>query len=58
MDFTIAPPGRIPLRRRRFVLVDVPDLALLPIALPNLRSVFARAGIETRLQQQALTALA
>ena len=42
--FTIAPPGSLPLRPRRFTLVDVPDLAALPALLPSLRTVWIGAG--------------
>jgi hypothetical protein len=42
--FTIAPPGALPLDRRRFSLVDVPDLEVLPALWPSLRSVWAGAG--------------
>ena len=41
---TVAPPGAMPLRRRYFALVDVPDLQLLPKAHPNLRSTWFGAG--------------
>lgn len=41
---TIAPPGVLPLRARRFALVDVPDLALMPEAVPGLRSTWFGAG--------------
>lgn len=42
--FTIAPPGRLPLDRIRFSLVDVPDLAVMPALWPSLRSVWVGAG--------------
>ena len=41
---TICPPGRLPLSSRRFALVDVPDLALMPAMLPGLRSAWFGAG--------------
>jgi len=37
---TIAPPGRLPLRRTLFSLVDVPDLQALPALWPELKSVW------------------
>ncbi len=37
---TVAPPGRLPLRNRRFSLVDVPDLQLLPDLWPGLKAVW------------------
>jgi len=42
--FTIAPPGRLPLHRTRFSLVDVPDLTVLPQLWPSLREVWMGAG--------------
>lgn len=42
--FTIAPPGRIPLRSRPFSLIDVPDLELLPRLWPTARTVWMGAG--------------
>src|SRR6185295_2277384 len=42
--YTIAPPGRLPLRNTRFSLVDVPDLQVLPDLWPELRSVWMGAG--------------
>jgi hypothetical protein len=43
-SYTIAPPGRLPLRRTRFSLVNVPDLKLLPDLWPGLRSIWMGAG--------------
>ncbi|WP_343713474.1 saccharopine dehydrogenase NADP-binding domain-containing protein [Inquilinus sp.] len=42
--WTIAPPGRLPLRRTRFSLVDVPDLRLLPALWPGLCEIWIGAG--------------
>jgi hypothetical protein len=42
--FTVAPPGRLPLKRRRFSLVDVPDLQVLPKLWPQLRTVWMGAA--------------
>lgn len=42
--YTVAPPGGVPLTSRRFGLVDVPDLRLLPAEWPNLRSVWFGVG--------------
>jgi hypothetical protein len=44
MRYTIAPPGRLPLHRIRFSLVDVPDLEVLPELWPGLRSTWMGAG--------------
>jgi len=40
----VAPPGALPLHGRRFVLCDVPDLALLPQRWPALQGFWAGAG--------------
>ncbi|CAN7194409.1 DUF4166 domain-containing protein [Pararhizobium sp. LjRoot255] len=54
MARTIAPPGCVPLRRRRFALADAPDLALLPQAIPGLQSAFTGAGTEPQMLQRLL----
>jgi uncharacterized protein DUF4166/saccharopine dehydrogenase-like protein len=56
--YTIAPPGRLPLRPVRFSLVDVPDLQLLPKLWPGLRSVWMGAGPVPDILHRALSALA
>jgi hypothetical protein len=43
-DYTIAPPGYLPLRRRCFSLMDVPDISLLPKLWPGLNSMWMGAG--------------
>src|SRR5882672_4743815 len=42
--YTIAPPGRLPLRPVLFSLVDVPDLQALPALWPELKSVWMGVG--------------
>jgi hypothetical protein len=44
LRYTVAPPGRVPLRNIRFSLVDVPDLQVLPELWPGLRSIWMGAG--------------
>lgn len=44
MRFTIAVPGRLPLRNIRFSLVDVPDLREIPPEYPALRDIWMGAG--------------
>ena len=44
MRFTIAVPGRLPLRNLRFSLVDVPDLQVLPPEHPTLTDIWMGAG--------------
>jgi hypothetical protein len=56
--YTIAPPGRLPLRPVRFSLVDVPDLQVLPALWPSLRSVWLGAGPVPEIWHRALNGLA
>lgn len=56
--WTIAPPGRLPLRRTRFSLVDVPDLRLLPALWPGLRGIWIGAGPVPPVLHRGLNALA
>ena len=56
--FTIAPPGRLPLRSTLFSLVDVPDLQVLPKLWPNLRSIWMGAGPVPEILHRALNAFA
>jgi hypothetical protein len=44
MRFTIAPPGRLPLRNIRFSLVDVPDLQVIPPEHPTMQDIWMGAG--------------
>ncbi|HEY6259872.1 MAG TPA: DUF4166 domain-containing protein [Xanthobacteraceae bacterium] len=55
--YTIAPPGRMPLRPIRFSLVDVPDLRVLPLLWSSLRSVWMGAGPVPEIWHRALSAL-
>jgi len=56
--FTIAPPGALPLRPRRFSLADTPDLTLIPALWPAVKSVWAGAGTEPLIWQRSLNGLA
>jgi hypothetical protein len=56
--YTIAPPGRLPLNRIRFSLVDVPDLKVLPELWPSLTSVWMGAGPVPEILHRALNAFA
>jgi len=56
--FTVAPPGRLPLLRRRFALVDVPDLQAIPALWPALKSIWTGAGPVPASMHGALRALA
>jgi hypothetical protein len=56
--FTIAPPGRLPLRNLRFSLIDVPDLKLLPKEWPGLDEIWIGAGPVPEILHRALNGLA
>jgi hypothetical protein len=57
-ELTVSPPGVLPLRRRRFSLVEVPDLVELPRLWPQLRSLWIGAGTEPRILHRGLNGLA
>ncbi len=57
-SFTIAPPGRLPLYARRFSLVEVPDLELLPELWPSLRTVWMGVGTVPEIWLRGLNVLA
>ncbi len=52
--YTIAPPGRLPVRNIRFSLVDVPDLRALPVIWPDTRDVWMGAGPVPEILHRAL----
>lgn len=54
MRYTIAPPGRLPVRNIRFSLVDVPDLRALPALWPETRDVWVGAGPVPEILHRAL----
>jgi Domain of unknown function (DUF4166)/Saccharopine dehydrogenase NADP binding domain len=56
--YTVAPPGRLPLKSTRFSLVDVPDLTVLPELWPGLRSIWMGAGPVPEVLHRALNAFA
>ena len=56
--FTIAPPGRLPLRPVLFSLVDVPELQALPKLWPELKSVWMGAGPVPQILHRLLNLLA
>ncbi|MBX4893361.1 SDR family oxidoreductase [Rhizobium bangladeshense] len=58
MRVTIAPPGVAPLAARTFLLVDAPDLALLPQHIAGLQSTFTGVGTEPQALQRLLSAAA
>lgn len=56
--YTIAPPGRLPLRNTMFSLVDVPDLRALSKLWPQAKRVWMGAGPVPEILHRALIALA
>jgi hypothetical protein len=56
--YTIAPPGRLPLRSTLFSLVDVPDLRVLATLWPQAKRVWMGAGPVPEILHRALIALA
>ncbi|MDH4384712.1 MAG: DUF4166 domain-containing protein [Caulobacter sp.] len=55
---TIAPPGRPPMQRTLFSLVDVPDLVLLPRLWPGLQAIWFGAGPRPEILHRMLNQLA
>ena len=58
MRYTIAPPGRLPLRNTMFSLVDVPDLRALAELWPDASSIWMGAGPVPEILHRALAGLA
>jgi len=56
--FTVAVPGRIPLRNLHFSLVDVPDLQVLPPEHPTLTDIWIGAGPVPEILHRILNLLA
>jgi hypothetical protein len=56
--FVVAVPGRVPLRRLRFSLVDVPDLRVLPDLWPQATDVWMGAAPVPASLHRALTLMA
>lgn len=58
LRYTVAVPGRLPLRNIHFSLVDVPDLQLLPRAYPNIADIWMGAGPVPEILHRVLNLLA
>lgn len=58
LRYTVAVPGKMPLRNIRFSLVDVPDLQVLPPEHPGLRDIWMGAGPLPEILHRALNLLA
>src|SRR3569833_394542 len=58
LRYTIAPPGKLPLRSALFSLVDVPDLRALPKLRPEAQEVWVGAGPVPHMLHRALNVFA
>lgn len=58
LRYTVAVPGRMPLRNLRFSLVDVPDLQVIPPAHAGLRDIWMGAGPVPEILHRMLNVLA
>lgn len=58
MRFTVAPPGRLPLRNIRYSLVDVPDLQVIPPEHPTMTDIWMGAGPVPEILHRILNLLA
>lgn len=58
LRFTVAVPGRLPLRNIHFSLVDVPDLQVLPRDYPGLTDIWMGAGPVPEILHRILNLLA
>jgi Domain of unknown function (DUF4166)/Saccharopine dehydrogenase NADP binding domain len=56
--YTVAVPGKVPLRNLRFSLVDVPDLQVLPPEYPELQDIWMGAGPVPEVLHRILNLLA
>lgn len=56
--FTVAVPGRLPLRNIRFSLVDVPDLQVIPPEFPTIDDIWMGAGPVPEILHRILNLLA
>jgi hypothetical protein len=56
--YTVAAPGRLPLRNIRFSLVDVPDLQVLPPEHPTITDIWMGAGPVPEILHRILNLLA
>lgn len=58
LRFTVAVPGRLPLRNIHFSLVDVPDLQLIPRGWPAITDIWMGAGPVPEILHRILNLLA
>ena len=57
-DVTVGVPGGVPLFRRRFSLVEVPELSLLGECFPGVRDIWVGAAIAPPVLHRVLTTMA
>jgi hypothetical protein len=58
IHYTIRPPGELPLGRRRFSVIDAPELQLMPELWPSLSSIWIGVGTVPIFMHRLLTAAA
>jgi hypothetical protein len=58
LRYTVAVPGALPLHNIRFSLVDVPDLRLIPAAMPGVQGLWMGAGPGPEVLHRMLNLLA
>ncbi|WP_445192405.1 DUF4166 domain-containing protein [Sphingomonas sp. Tas61C01] len=58
MRYTVAVPGRLPLRNIHFSLVDVPDLQVIPPEYPTMTDIWMGAGPVPEILHRVLNVLA
>ena len=58
LRYTVAPPGRLPLRNLRYSLVDVPDLRIIPREFPQMTDIWIGAGPVPEFLHRILNGLA
>jgi hypothetical protein len=58
LRYTVAVPGRLPLRNIHFSLVDVPDLQVIPLEHEGLRDIWIGAGPVPEILHRVLNLLA
>ncbi len=56
--FTIAPPGKTPLKNRHFSLAELPDLTLYPQTYPHVDNIWGGAGIKPEWLHKILNVIA
>ena len=58
MRYTVAVPGKVPLRNTHFSLVNIPDLLVIPPEYPDLQEIWMGAGPAPEFLHRVLNLLA